>query len=172
LDASGNRLTHLPWLPAGLQRLNVDYNQLTGLPEPLPATLEWFSASHNQLTSLLETVPHQLLWLGASNNQLTGVPETLLTHLSRDSSVNQENNPLADWVQAGLAIAMHAGGYAGPRVFFSATDGVVEVAPRSLQEVAADWLDGDPTARPLGSTSPTSWGLRIMHASSTGSAAP
>ncbi|SFQ08845.1 C-terminal novel E3 ligase, LRR-interacting [Bradyrhizobium sp. Ghvi] len=146
LDASGNRLTHLPDLPAGLQRLNVDYNQLTNLPEPLPAELEWLSASHNRLTSLPETVPPELLWLGASNNQLTSVPETLLTQLSRDSSVDLENNPLADWVQAGLATAMHAGHYSGPQVFFSTADGAVEVQPRSLQEVAADWLEGEPTA--------------------------
>ncbi|SDG85259.1 type III secretion system effector, E3 ubiquitin ligase YopM/NopM family [Bradyrhizobium sp. Rc2d] len=146
LDASGNRLTHLPELPAGLQRLNVDYNQLTNLPEPLPAELEWLSASHNRLTSLPETVPPELLWLGASNNQLTSVPETLLTQLSRDSSVDLENNPLADWVQAGLATAMHAGNYAGPQVFFSTADGAVEVQPRSLQAVAADWLEGEPTA--------------------------
>ncbi|MGY3033728.1 hypothetical protein ACVIIV_002898 [Bradyrhizobium sp. USDA 4354] len=146
LDASGNRLTHLPELPAGLQRLNVDYNQLTNLPEPLPAELEWLSASHNRLTSLPETVPPELLWLGASNNQLTSVPETLLTQLSRDSSVDLENNPLADWVQAGLATAMHAGHYAGPQVFISTADGAVEVQPRSLQEVAADWLEGEPTA--------------------------
>nr|WP_271587249.1 hypothetical protein [Bradyrhizobium sp. CCBAU 53415] len=51
LDASGNRLTHLPGLPAGLQRLNVEHNPLTDLPEPLPAELEWLSASHNRLTS-------------------------------------------------------------------------------------------------------------------------
>ncbi|UWU76101.1 NEL-type E3 ubiquitin ligase domain-containing protein [Bradyrhizobium huanghuaihaiense] len=145
LDASGNRLTHLPRLPDGLQYLNVEYNQLTELPEPLPAGLEWLSASHNRLTNLPETVPHQLLWLGASNNQLTSVPETLLAGLSRESSVNLENNPLAAWVQVGLATAMHAEHYAGPQVFFSTADGVVEVQPRSLQEVAADWLEGEPT---------------------------
>ncbi|NYG45198.1 Leucine-rich repeat (LRR) protein [Bradyrhizobium sp. IAR9] len=146
LDVSGNRLTHLPGLPAGLQRLNVDYNQLTDLPEPLPAELEWLSASHNWLTSLPETVPPELLWLGASNNQLTSVPETLLTQLRRDSSIDLENNPLADWVQAGLATAMHAGHYAGPQVFFSTADGAVEIQPRSLQEVAADWLEDEPMA--------------------------
>ncbi|MCA1384241.1 E3 ubiquitin--protein ligase [Bradyrhizobium sp. NBAIM03] len=146
LDARGNRLTQLPGLPAGLQRLNVEYNQLTDLPEPLPGELEWLSASHNRLTSLPETVPPQLIWLGASNNYLTNVPETLLTQLSSDSSVDLENNPLAERVQAGLATAMHAGDYAGPQVFFSTADGPVEVQPRSLQEVAADWLEGEPTA--------------------------
>ncbi len=74
------------------------------------------------------------------------MPETLLTPLSRDSSVDLENNPLADWMQAGLATAMHAGHYAGPQVFFSTADGAAEVQPRSLQEVAADWLEGEPTA--------------------------
>ncbi|WP_439360227.1 NEL-type E3 ubiquitin ligase domain-containing protein [Bradyrhizobium sp. DASA03007] len=69
-----------------------------------------------------------------------------LTQLSRDSSVDLENNPLADWVQAGLATAMHAGHYAGPQIFFSTADGAVEVQPRSLQDVAADWLEGGPTA--------------------------
>lgn len=145
LDASGNRLTYLPRLPAGLQLLNVEYNQLTELPEPLPAGLEWFSASHNRLTNLPETVPHQLLWLGASNNQLTSVPETLLTRLSRESSVNLENNPLADWVQVGLATAMRARHYAGPQIFISTMSGALEVAARSLQEVAAEWLEGEPT---------------------------
>jgi len=146
LDASGNRLTHLPRLPAGLQSLNVDHNQLAGLPEPLPAALEWLSASYNRLTRLPETVPHHLIWFGASDNLLTNVPETLLTRLGGESSVNLENNPLADWVQAGLAAAMHAGHYAGPQVFFSITPGAVQLQPRSLQEVAADWLEGEPTA--------------------------
>lgn len=146
LDASGNRLTHLPRLPAGLQSLNVDHNQLAGLPEPLPAALEWLSASYNRLTRLPETVPHHLIWFGASDNLLTNVPETLLTQLGGESSVNLENNPLADWVQAGLAAAMHAGHYAGPQVFFSITPGAVQLQPRSLQEVAADWLEGEPTA--------------------------
>ncbi|WP_431016658.1 NEL-type E3 ubiquitin ligase domain-containing protein [Bradyrhizobium pachyrhizi] len=145
LDASGNRLTSLPELPGGLQRLNVDYNQLTALPEPLPAGLEWLSASHNELTSLPETMPPELLWLGASNNQLTSVPDTLLTQLSRDSSVDLENNPLPDWVQAGLATAVHAAGYAGPQFFFSTAEGAVEVEPRSLQEVIADWLEAEPS---------------------------
>ncbi|OPY95976.1 E3 ubiquitin--protein ligase [Bradyrhizobium sacchari] len=145
LDASRNRLTHLPPLPAGLQFLNVEYNQLTELPEPLPAGLEWFSASHNRLTNLPETVPHQLIWLGASNNQLTSVPETLLTRLSGESSVNLENNPLPDWVQVGLATAMQLEHYAGPQVFFSDTVGALEVQPRPLQQVAADWLEGEPT---------------------------
>ncbi|QOZ36617.1 NEL-type E3 ubiquitin ligase domain-containing protein [Bradyrhizobium sp. CCBAU 53421] len=144
LDASGNCLTNLPDLPAGLQRLNVDYNQLTELPEPLPGGLEWLSASQNELTSLPETVP-DLLWLDASNNQLTSVPETLLTHLGRDSSVNLENNPLPDLVQAGLAAAIQAADYAGPQVFFSTAEGAPEVQPRSLQEVVADWLEAEPS---------------------------
>ncbi|VIO68609.1 putative E3 ubiquitin-protein ligase ipaH4.5 [Bradyrhizobium ivorense] len=144
LDASGNRLTNLPDLPARLQRLNVDYNQLTDLPEPLPDGLEWLSASHNELTNLPETVP-DLLWLGASNNQLTSVPETLLTHLGRDSSVNLENNPLPDLVQAGLAAAIQAADYAGPQVFFSTAEGAPAVQPRSLQEVVADWLEAEPS---------------------------
>nr|WP_157348659.1 NEL-type E3 ubiquitin ligase domain-containing protein [Bradyrhizobium pachyrhizi] len=146
LDVSGNQLTRLPELPAGLARLNVDYNQLTDLPEPLPAGLEWLSASHNRLTSLPETFPADLLWLGASNNQLTSVPETMLTQLTRDASVDLENNPLSDAVQAGLETAMHAGDYAGPQVFFSNTAGAVQVELRSLQEVVAHWLEGEPTA--------------------------
>ncbi|MDA9443269.1 E3 ubiquitin--protein ligase [Bradyrhizobium sp. CCBAU 51745] len=144
LDARGNRLTHLPRLPAGLEYLNVEYNQLTELPEPLPAGLEWLSASHNRLTNLPATVPRQLLWLGASNNQLTSVPETLLTRLSRESSIHVENNPLADWVQVALDTAMQAEHYAGPQVFFSTTHGTLEVAARSMHQVAADWLEGEP----------------------------
>ncbi|WFU31581.1 NEL-type E3 ubiquitin ligase domain-containing protein [Bradyrhizobium brasilense] len=145
LDVSGNRLTNLPDLPSRLQRLNVDYNQLTDLPEPLPGGLQWLSASHNELTSLPETVPPDLLWLGASDNQLTSVPETLLTQLGRDSSVDLENNPLPDLVQAGLAAAIHAADYAGPQVFLSTAEGALEVEPRSLQEVVADWLEAEPS---------------------------
>ncbi len=144
LDASGNRLNSLPNLPAGLQRLNVDYNQLTNLPEPLPAELEWLSASNNQLTSLPETVPAELLWLGASNNQLTNVPETLLTQLGRESSIDLENNPLPEWLQTNLLTAMHAGDYAGPQIFLPMGQVAVEVQPRPLHEVVADWLEGDP----------------------------
>nr|WP_246510390.1 NEL-type E3 ubiquitin ligase domain-containing protein [Bradyrhizobium glycinis] len=144
LYARRNRLTHLPQLPAGLQLLNVEYNQLTDLPR-LPVELEWLSASYNRLTSLPETLPPWLLWLGASNNQLTSVPETLLTHLSRYSSVDLQNNPLADWALASLTTAMHDGRYAGPQVFLSNVDGPVEVQSRPLQEVAADWLEGEPT---------------------------
>ncbi|MGY3131320.1 hypothetical protein ACVWZM_002002 [Bradyrhizobium sp. USDA 4501] len=146
LEVAGNQLTRVPELPAGLERLNVDYNQLTDLPEPLPAGLEWLSASHNRLTSLPETFPAVLLWLGASNNQLTSVPETVLTQLSRDASVDLENNPLSDAVQAGLATAMHAGDYAGPQVLFSNTAGAVQVELGQLQEVVAHWLEDEPAA--------------------------
>ncbi|UVO30223.1 NEL-type E3 ubiquitin ligase domain-containing protein [Bradyrhizobium arachidis] len=143
LDASGNRLTSLPDLPAGLERLNVDYNQLANLPEPLPAGLEWLSANNNQLSSLPASVPPDLLWLGASNNQITSVPATLMTQLSRESSVDLENNPLPGLVQTNLATAMHSGDYAGPQIFFSMAEGGLEVEPRPLQEVVADWLQPD-----------------------------
>ncbi|MCA1457339.1 E3 ubiquitin--protein ligase [Bradyrhizobium sp. BRP22] len=144
LDASGNRLTSLPELPAGLHRLNVDYNQLTDLPEPLPVELEWLSATNNQLTSLPDPVPAELLWLGASNNQLTRVPETLLTQLGRESSVDLENNPLPEWLQTNLLTAVHAGDYAGPQIFLPMGQVAVEIQPRPLHEVVADWLEGDP----------------------------
>ncbi|MGY2843190.1 hypothetical protein ACVIWU_006932 [Bradyrhizobium sp. USDA 4509] len=48
-------------------------------------------------------------------------------------------------MQAGLATAIHAAGYAGPQVFFSIAEGAVEVQPRSLQEVVADWLEAEPS---------------------------
>ncbi|MEY9181757.1 Leucine-rich repeat (LRR) protein [Bradyrhizobium sp. USDA 326] len=162
LDARGNRLTHLPRLPAGLQRLNVEYNQLADLPEPLPAEFEWLSASHNRLTSLPEAVSHQLLWFGASNNLLTSVRETLLTHLGRESSVNLENNPLADWVQAGQATAMPD---TMPALRFSSRSplerwkfsrGRYKRSPRTGSRAS-------PRQWPLGSTSPMRRGPRTMH---------
>ncbi|GLR89615.1 putative E3 ubiquitin-protein ligase [Bradyrhizobium iriomotense] len=146
LDAGGNRLTSLPDLPAGLERLNVDYNQLANLPEPLPAGLEWLSANNNQLSSLPASVPPDLLWLGVSNNQITSVPATLMTQLGRESSVDLENNPLPELVQTNLATAMHSRDYAGPQIFFSMAEGVLEVEPRPLHEVVADWLEGQPDA--------------------------
>ncbi|PDT81317.1 NEL-type E3 ubiquitin ligase domain-containing protein [Sinorhizobium sp. BJ1] len=141
LEASGNQLTRLPDLPAGLERLNVENNQLTNLPEPLPAALEWLGAAHNQLTRLPEMIPPELIWLGARDNQLTSVPESLLTQLGRWSIVDLENNPIPHWVQTNLATAMHAAGYAGPQIFLPM--GSVELDPRPLHEVVADWLEGD-----------------------------
>ncbi|MGY2917042.1 hypothetical protein ACVWYP_002672 [Bradyrhizobium sp. USDA 3262] len=71
--------------------------------------------------------------------------KTLLTQLSGYSSVNLENNPLPDLVQAGLTATIHAAGYAGPQVFLSTAEGALEVQPRSLQEVVAHWLEAEPS---------------------------
>ncbi|WP_276573224.1 NEL-type E3 ubiquitin ligase domain-containing protein [Bradyrhizobium sp. NBAIM01] len=40
---------------------------------------------------------------------------------------------------------MHAGHYAGSQVFLSNVDGPLEVQSRPVQDVAADWLEGEPT---------------------------
>ncbi|WP_407175506.1 NEL-type E3 ubiquitin ligase domain-containing protein [Bradyrhizobium sp. STM 3562] len=144
LDASGNQLTSLPDLPTGLQRLNVDYNQLTNLPDPLPAELEWISARNNRLTSLPETVPADLLWFDAGNNRLTGVPETLLTQMRFGSSINLEDNPLPEATQTALATVTNAAAYAGPQIFVTMTGEPIEIEPRPLQQVVADWLEGEP----------------------------
>ncbi|EEB1446247.1 E3 ubiquitin--protein ligase, partial [Salmonella enterica] len=72
LTVSGNQLTSLPPLPAGLQTLSVAGNQLTSLP-PLPAGLQMLLVARNQLTSL-PPLPAGLQMLSVAGNQLTRLP--------------------------------------------------------------------------------------------------
>jgi Leucine-rich repeat (LRR) protein len=50
---------------------------LTTLPENLPASLEVLSCNNNQLTTLPENLPASLEVLYCNNNQLTTLPENL-----------------------------------------------------------------------------------------------
>jgi hypothetical protein len=73
LDCSGNQITTLPVLPAGLTVLKCNSNQLTALPG-LPDRLTVLSCYNNQLTSLPK-LPEILTKLDCDNNQLTTLPE-------------------------------------------------------------------------------------------------
>ncbi|MGY8685939.1 NEL-type E3 ubiquitin ligase domain-containing protein [Bradyrhizobium sp. UFLA05-153] len=168
LDASDNQLSSLPEiLPAGLERLNVGRNQLRSLPDTLPATLQQLDASDNQLTGLPEILPASLERLNVRSNRLaslpetlpvgvedldlvgnllTSLPETLLTQLGSDCRVHLVNNPLPERVRTNLATILNSEGYAGPRVFFSMSDGAMQGQARPLCEAIAAWLPDEPEA--------------------------
>ncbi|MET4860603.1 NEL-type E3 ubiquitin ligase domain-containing protein [Morganella morganii] len=73
LRCDGNQLTVLPALPAGLQKLTCSETPLTCLPSELPAGLQKLSCNYNQLTSL-PPLPTGLQKLGCYHNQLTRLP--------------------------------------------------------------------------------------------------
>ncbi|WP_265441077.1 NEL-type E3 ubiquitin ligase domain-containing protein [Bradyrhizobium sp. SEMIA] len=145
LEADGNRLTSLPdTLPVELQVLFARDNQLDSLPETLPPELQRLHVSGNRLTSLPDNLPVELQVLEARNNRLSSLPQALLTRLGFGCMVYLENNPLPEQVRTSLAEALNSRGYDGPRVFFSMGEGTAVNQERSLAEVVADWMDGEP----------------------------
>lgn len=84
-------LTSLPTLwPAGLQSLNVSFNELTTLPESLPAEFRRIDAFHTRLTSLLQNLPAGLRSLNVEGNRLTSLPTRLPAQLRvLNASFNQ-----------------------------------------------------------------------------------
>ncbi|MCL1834840.1 MAG: S-layer homology domain-containing protein [Oscillospiraceae bacterium] len=77
LDCSNNRLTALPTLPSSLRSLTCVGNELTSLPE-LPHALRYLICSDNLIDSL-PALPSSLIELFCSNNKLTSLPELPLT---------------------------------------------------------------------------------------------
>ncbi|WP_312891238.1 NEL-type E3 ubiquitin ligase domain-containing protein [Mesorhizobium silamurunense] len=102
LDLSPLFLTSLPALPAELQVLNVNNNDLTSLPASLPAGLRRLDANHNQLTSLPEQLPAGLQWLYANGNRLTSLPERLSAGLQRLYADRNQLTSLPASLPAGL----------------------------------------------------------------------
>ncbi|PPQ13800.1 hypothetical protein CV770_40565 [Bradyrhizobium sp. AC87j1] len=145
LEADGNRLTSLPdTLPVELQVLFACDNQLDSLPETLPPELQRLHVTGNRLTSLPEALATELQVLEARNNRLSSLPQALLTRLGFGCMVYLENNPLPEQVRTNLAEALNSPGYDGPRVFFSMGEGTAVDQERSLAEVVAEWMDGEP----------------------------
>ncbi|EHZ7117322.1 E3 ubiquitin--protein ligase [Salmonella enterica] len=161
----GNQLTSLPVLPPGLQELSVSDNQLASLPAlpselcklwaynnqltslpMLPSGLQELSVSDNQLASL-PMLPSGLLSLSVYRNQLTRLPESLI-HLSSETTVNLEGNPLSERTLQALREITSAPGYSGPIIRFDMAGASAPRETRALHLAAADWLvparEGEP----------------------------
>ncbi|EBD6602690.1 E3 ubiquitin--protein ligase [Salmonella enterica] len=145
LSIFSNPLTHLPALPSGLCKLWIFGNQLTSLPV-LPLGLQELSVSDNQLASL-PALPSELCKLWAYNNQLTRLPESLI-HLSSETTVNLEGNPLSERTLQALREITSAPGYSGPIIRFDMAGASAPRETRALHLAAADWLvparEGEP----------------------------
>ncbi|EEQ0946839.1 SPI-2 type III secretion system effector E3 ubiquitin transferase SspH2 [Salmonella enterica subsp. enterica serovar Bareilly] len=145
LWAYNNRLTSLPALPSGLKELIVSGNRLTSLPV-LPSELKELMVSGNRLTSL-PMLPSGLLSLSVYRNQLTRLPESLI-HLSSETTVNLEGNPLSERTLQALREITSAPGYSGPIIRFDMAGASVPRETRALHLAAADWLvparEGEP----------------------------
>ncbi|ECK6639777.1 SPI-2 type III secretion system effector E3 ubiquitin transferase SspH2 [Salmonella enterica] len=145
LWAYNNRLTSLPALPSGLKELIVSGNRLTSLPV-LPSELKELMVSGNRLTSL-PMLPSGLLSLSVYRNQLTRLPESLI-HLSSETTVNLEGNPLSERTLQALREITSAPGYSGPIIQFDMTGASAPRETRALHLAAADWLvparEGEP----------------------------
>ncbi len=145
LWAYNNRLTSLPALPSGLKELIVSGNRLTSLPV-LPSELKELMVSGNRLTSL-PVLPSGLLSLSVYRNQLTRLPESLI-HLSSETTVNLEGNPLSERTLQALREITSAPGYSGPIIRFDMAGASAPRETRALHLAAADWLvparEGEP----------------------------
>ncbi|NHJ35146.1 E3 ubiquitin--protein ligase [Salmonella enterica subsp. enterica] len=141
----GNQLTSLPVLPSGLKELIVSGNRLTSLPV-LPSELKELMVSGNRLTSL-PMLPSGLLSLSVYRNQLTRLPESLI-HLSSETTVNLEGNPLSERTLQALREITSAPGYSGPIIQFDMAGASAPRETRALHLAAADWLvparEGEP----------------------------
>ncbi|WP_104159421.1 SPI-2 type III secretion system effector E3 ubiquitin transferase SspH2 [Salmonella enterica] len=137
LWAYNNRLTSLPALPSGLKELIVSGNRLTSLPV-LPSELKELMVSGNRLTSL-PMLPSGLLSLSVYRNQLTRLPESLI-HLSSETTVNLEGNPLSERTLQALREITSAPGYSGPIIRFDMAGASAPRGNRALHLAAADWL--------------------------------
>ncbi|EBL0744497.1 SPI-2 type III secretion system effector E3 ubiquitin transferase SspH2 [Salmonella enterica] len=145
LWAYNNRLTSLPALPSGLKELIVSGNRLTSLPV-LPSELKELMVSGNRLTSL-PMLPSGLLSLSVYRNQLTRLPESLI-HLSSETTVNLEGNPLSERTLQALREITSAPGYSGPIIRFDMAGASAPRETRALHLATADWLvparEGEP----------------------------
>ncbi|KAA0320871.1 SPI-2 type III secretion system effector E3 ubiquitin transferase SspH2 [Salmonella enterica subsp. enterica serovar Typhimurium] len=145
LWAYNNQLTSLPALPSGLKELIVSGNRLTSLPV-LPSELKELMVSGNRLTSL-PMLPSGLLSLSVYRNQLTRLPESLI-HLSSETTVNLEGNPLSERTLQALREITSAPGYSGPIIRFDMAGASAPRETRALHLAAADWLvparEGEP----------------------------
>ncbi|HAG0662281.1 TPA: E3 ubiquitin--protein ligase [Salmonella enterica] len=146
LNVGESGLTTLPdCLPAHITTLVIPDNNLTSLPV-LPSELKELMVSGNRLTSL-PMLPSGLLSLSVYRNQLTRLPESLI-HLSSETTVNLEGNPLSERTLQALREITSAPGYSGPIIRFDMAGASAPRETRALHLAAADWLvparEGEP----------------------------
>ncbi|EEB6300266.1 E3 ubiquitin--protein ligase [Salmonella enterica] len=126
--------------------LNVGESGLTTLPDCLPAHITTLVIPDNNLTSL-PMLPSGLLSLSVYRNQLTRLPESLI-HLSSETTVNLEGNPLSERTLQALREITSAPGYSGPIIQFDMAGASAPRETRALHLAAADWLvparEGEP----------------------------
>ncbi|EJJ8226113.1 E3 ubiquitin--protein ligase [Salmonella enterica] len=126
--------------------LNVGESGLTTLPDCLPAHITTLVIPDNNLTSL-PALPPELRTLEVSGNQLTSLPESLI-HLSSETTVNLEGNPLSERTLQALREITSAPGYSGPIIQFDMAGASAPRETRALHLAAADWLvparEGEP----------------------------
>ncbi|EHQ4305887.1 E3 ubiquitin--protein ligase [Salmonella enterica] len=126
--------------------LNVGESGLTTLPDCLPAHITTLVIPDNNLTSL-PALPPELRTLEVSGNQLTRLPESLI-HLSSETTVNLEGNPLSERTLQALREITSAPGYSGPIIQFDMAGASAPRETRALHLAAADWLvparEGEP----------------------------
>ncbi|EBV5253314.1 E3 ubiquitin--protein ligase, partial [Salmonella enterica subsp. enterica serovar Newport] len=138
LNVGESGLTTLPdCLPAHITTLVIPDNNLTSLPA-LPSELKELMVSGNRLTSL-PMLPSGLLSLSVYRNQLTRLPESLI-HLSSETTVNLEGNPLSERTLQALREITSAPGYSGPIIQFDMAGASAPRETRALHLAAADWL--------------------------------
>ncbi|MCP1835390.1 hypothetical protein J2R76_003727 [Bradyrhizobium sp. USDA 4532] len=110
LDLSLLSLTTLSAaLPAGLQHLNIDGNQLTSVPDILPSGLQTLHARNNWLANLPTNLPASVECLRASGNRLTSLPATLPVGLQRLYVPNNQLTSLPATLPAGLTLLSASG---------------------------------------------------------------
>ncbi len=92
-------------------------------------------------------LPSGLLSLSVYRNQLTRLPESLI-HLSSETTVNLEGNPLSERTLQALREITSAPGYSGPIIQFDMAGASAPRETRALHLAAADWLvparEGEP----------------------------
>lgn len=88
LDCACNKLTELPKLPETLEYIDCSCNSITQFPQELPAHLETLKCDHNQLT-LLPELPSQLKTLECASNYLSVLPALPATLEKINCQVNE-----------------------------------------------------------------------------------
>lgn len=92
LHCQGNDLKSLPDLPNGLKELRCNDNQLIVIPE-LPDSLTYFSCNNNDIV-LMPELPSGIVEFYCKNNALQNIPKSILSAVF----INYANNPIHTFI--------------------------------------------------------------------------